>query len=268
LAYVDGTLQACLGGRDLRGLTDQDRLDLAEAVGRGLPAEEERRLGEVVLQAPNTTQLAMLQALSVRFVLASAQGRERQKAFAASLLRAQPNPAVRGTMAAAALDDLAVLGLVQEAVQWTDAQRQRLPYGQGSRNNAAYALFLAGRAAEALVLAQPSVWATSGDRSHAALDTLAAALFASGDAEQAVAVQLRALGAGLVRPSTAGSRTQEPDMALPLARLAGFFLANGAYEQARLLAATALQGNDNLSAMQAARRVWKQACRGMATPGR
>jgi tetratricopeptide (TPR) repeat protein len=210
----------------------------------------------------------MLQTLAVRFVLASAPARERQKAFAASVLRGQPNAAVRGTMAAAALDDLAVLGLVQEAVQWTDAQRQRLPYGQGSRNNAAYALFLAGRTAEALVLAQPSVWATSGDRSHAALDTLAATLSASGDPEQAVAVQLRALGAALVRPSTGGAKTREPEMALPLARLAGFYLANGAYEQARMLAATALQADDNLSAMQAARRVWKQACRAMATPGR
>lgn len=258
-AWQSGDVRACLRGRQPSGLTELERLDVARAVAAADRTDEREALLAALLASTQGTQAALLQAMAQQFATVDRTGQERLAAFARQLLAALAHDAARGNLASAALDDLAAMGVTEAVLQWTTGQWQRHPLGQGSRNNAAYAMHLAGQSAAALPLARPAAFATYGERAHAALDTLAAVLFATGDRDAALATQRRALAAALHRPAPGTAAPRQ--MGLPIARLSGFLLAAGDAEAARLVAATALQDGDDATATVAARRAWKAAVR-------
>lgn len=250
-----GTLQACLRDRPVESLADPELGDLALAVALDVDAPAQGSLRAALLAAPSRTEGRFAAAAASRLWVLDAQGRARLAAFVRDLHDGLEPMARRTAFAITAMDDLAELGLGQLGLNNTLEAWTRHPEGQGQRNNLAYARFLSGQdAAEILTLARPAEFASGGEAAYAALDTLAALHWASGDHSGAVALQWRALAAAV-----ATQRDNQAGLGLPTARLAEFLLQTGHSAEARTLAVLALHRPDDSGSQRRARRVLR-AC--------
>jgi len=250
-----GTLASCLRGRPIDNLSDGEIGDIAAAVGLGVDPAAQAALKSELLAAPPRTEGRLAAAAATRLWFLDAAQRDRLQVFVHALHDELQPPSRRAAFAVTAMDDLAALGLGGLGLAMTQEAWQRHPQGQGQRNNLAYARYLAREdPAQVLALAAPAEFATGGDAAYAALDTLAALRWASGDRQGALALQWRSLAAAV-----ASQREGQNGLGLPTARLAEFLLQTGHCDDARTLAVLALHRPDDAGSVQRARRVLK-AC--------
>ncbi len=245
-----GTIADCLHGRTLDALRMEELGDLAAAIAQvSDPAEIDAFLSRLA-NAQRQTQGQFLAATAGRmWALTPPQLNQLRQALR-RWLNAMPQPE-RESMIVVQLDELAALGLGDLGVALEERVWQRDPGARSERNNLAYAQFLAGAPREtSLQLASLAALQTGGDAAYATLDTVASLRWALGNGPGAVDAQLRALAS-----IAAGPRDPEAGISLPLVRYAEFLLAQGDLNQARVIAAVALQKPEEAATAQRARRV-------------
>lgn len=263
-----GGLAACVRGRALAALDDDELADLAAAIGIGLDSPEGTDPQVLLLPslttASTSTLVRFFSAAASRVWALDATQRQRLTAFVRQVHAELMPPSRRDLLVLAGLDDLAALGLGDLGQAVCQAAWERDPQGRGQRNNLAYARFLNGEdPRKVLAFAAPAEFTSGGDPAYASLDTLAAlhhAVAVPGGGAAAmkagIALQKRTLAAALVPPDRHAT-----GLGLPQARMAEMLLLAGQPDEARLFAAQALDHDDEPSTAQRARRVIKAVLR-------
>ena len=206
--------------------------------------------------AQHQAQGQFLAAAAGRIWALSPQELNQLRAALRRWLDSLPQPE-RDSIIVIQLDELAALGMGELGVALEERVWQRDPGARSERNNLAYSQFLAGAPREtSLQLASQAALQTGGDAAYATLDTVASLRWALGDAPGALEAQLRALAS-----VAAGPRDPDAGISLPLVRYAEFLLARGDLEQARVIAAVALQKPEEAATGQRARRVLQAVLR-------
>lgn len=257
------TLQACIHGRSVDALPEDELADVATGIALGTDVSGTAAFFQQLQQAPQQTRGQFLAAAATRlWALTPNQQNQLREQIRAWLQRLPPSD--RESLVVTQLDELAMLGLGDLGVALEVRVWQRDPDGRSERNNLAYAQFLAGSPlAQSLKLSEQAKVQMGGDAAYATLDTVASIKWALGDHNGALEAQLAALAS-----LAAGPRNPEAGMALPIVRHAEFLLANGDLAEARVLAALVLQKPEEPATSQRARRVLKASLRGPAQGGR
>jgi tetratricopeptide (TPR) repeat protein len=263
-----GTVATCLRGRAPDVLSMEDLADLAAAIAMGVDPQAGTGFLQRLAHAQHVTQGQFLAAAAGRVWALQPQETSHLRDVVRAWIEAMP-PADRDSLVVVQLDELAALGLGEMGVAVEQRVWQRDPGARSERNNLAYSQFLAGAPPQpSLLLATQAATQTGGDSAYATLDTVASLRWALGDAAGAMAAQLSALAS-----IAAGPRDPDAGISLPLVRQAEFLLARGEFDQARVIAALALQKPEEASTGQRARRVLQavlrrtgEAPRGMVTP--
>ena len=221
-----GVLAGCRRARPLPAMlvsAPDEFSDLALAVLRGADAAGVATLTDELVTAPPAVLASWFGVLARHRDLIPGADKARLGAHLGIALARLPPGQARQHLLDLALDDLAALGVGGPGVKEME-RRMRLSGGaRGSRNNLAYARFLAGHsAADALRLASVDLGRSRGQPAHALLDTFAACLWRAGRRTEAVATLRTALGVGAMYD----------DGGLPQVRLAEFLLAGGHKAQA------------------------------------
>ncbi len=251
-----GTLAGCLRGRSPDALRADELADLAAGLAMAADKTESNDFLQRLAGAQHQTQGQFLAAAAGRIWALSPQELNQLRAALRRWLDSLPQPE-RESIIVIQLDELAALGLGELGVALEERVWQRDPGARSERNNLAYSQFLAGAPREtSLQLASQAALQTGGDAAYATLDTVASLRWALGDAPGALEAQLRALAS-----VAAGPRDPDAGISLPLVRYAEFLLARGDLEQARVIAAVALQKPEEAATGQRARRVLQAVLR-------
>ncbi len=222
-------LKACIEGRALTALSEVEIYALTLAVARHPRTSRANSLPKRFASVGTMGLARWIAALAASAKFGHRAGAARA---AHEALHRVVGQAEHQRLLHFALDDLAELGVLTEALK--DAQRSyhQAPEARGHRNNLAYAHLLAGHSAEAaLKLARPALKRRGGQSVEALMDTIATALWKLGRRRQALAAQ---------RLSLTSSRSNAKYAQLPLIRFAEMLVATGKREAARQIAHHAL----------------------------
>ena len=253
---VGTQLAHCLRHRALDALEESELADLAAGVGLATDPSTTAAFWTLLRAAPQQTQANFLSAAATRITHLEPAAQDRLRQGVHAWLDGLP-PVQHDSLIVIGLDDLAALGLGALGVEMEQRVAARDPRARSERNNLAYAQFLAGGAMQpALTLALQAAYQMGGEAAYATLDTVACVKWALGDHAGALEAQARALVSAALAP-----RSSEAGLVLPLVRHAEFLLATGRAEEARTLAAFALQKPDEPGTALRARRVLIAALR-------
>ena len=249
-------LNACVAGRSLHALSYDELAAIASALLRG-EISVDALLERALVGATAMLIRRLLSVLAAEVVVADAEGRGRASALVQRLVERLPAEARRRS-AEASLDELAALGVPELGLKDTAQALATAPKDYGALNNHAYARLLAGDSPAAVEpMARRAMAHIGGANGHALLDTLGAIAVAKGDLVAAERWQRQSLAAN----------PRAHDVGLPQVRLAEILLRRGQRQQAREVAAWALQRGLAAPYYQARARAVIAASLRTATPG-